>query len=211
MFSIINIKLYCGYRIIHLINLIKKYAEIKYFDFEKESKEYGKKLEYRISEPQYFSDVVRYLLLYIYGGCWFDLDCFFLKSMDSIFKNYSSDICTYQWQYQNHPNGAIFISLLPKSKTLRNNIEFIQNKNRGWGFQEANLTFDSELYMLVFPCSWFDPGWLSDHPFDLNCDNFFEKTDKEYDFDNFFQGSFCFHWHNRWNKNIEEIVLSYNW
>ena len=47
----------------------------------------------------YYSDVVRYLLLYNYGGCWFDLDCFILRSFDPIFKNfYENEICVYQFK-----------------------------------------------------------------------------------------------------------------
>jgi len=27
---------------------------------------------------------------------------------------------------------------------------------------------------------------------------------KPLDFNNFFKGSFCYHWHNRWNKKIDD-------
>ena len=27
---------------------------------------------------------------------------------------------------------------------------------------------------------------------------------KEYTFDNFFYGAFCYHWHNKWNKPIQD-------
>jgi hypothetical protein len=57
--------------------------------------------------------------------------------------------------------------------------------------------------MLVLPCSWFDGGWI-DNPYNLDFHCFFENTDKKYDFDNFFKGSFCFHWHNKWNISIHE-------
>jgi hypothetical protein len=42
------------------------------------------------------------------------------------------------------------------------------------------------------------------NPFNIVTDKFFETTDKNYNFDNFFKGSFCYHWHNKWNKNIQE-------
>ena len=35
-----------------------------------------------------------------------------------------------------------------------------------------------------------------------NHEKFFENTDKQYNFDNFFNGSFCYHWHNKWNNKI---------
>tara|TARA_B110000285_G_C14995299_1_gene548510 strand:+ start:595 stop:759 length:165 start_codon:yes stop_codon:yes gene_type:complete len=43
---------------------------------------------------------------------------------------------------------------------MKNNIEFIINRNRGWGFQEAQLTYNISLEVLVLPCSWFDGGWI---------------------------------------------------
>ena len=120
---------------------ISKYCEIKQFSLEYEQKNTNfitNSFYYR-KELSYYSDVVRYLLLYNYGGCWFDLDCFILRRFDPIFKNYEKDICVYQWEHQNYPNGAIFISLEPKSLSMKNNINFIINRNKGWGFQEANL------------------------------------------------------------------------
>ena len=63
----------------------------------------------------FYSDVVRYLLLYNYGGVWFDLDCFILRNFDPIFSNFENEICVYQWENQYYPNGAIYISLEPNS------------------------------------------------------------------------------------------------
>ena len=96
-------------------------------------------------ELSFYSDVVRYLLLHNYGGTWFDLDCFILRSFDPIFSNFENEICVYQWENQNYPNGAIFVSLEPRSEKMRKNIEFIIQRNRGWGFQEAGLTYDLPL------------------------------------------------------------------
>ena len=153
-----------------------------------------------ITEKQ---NLVRYLLLYNYGGCWFDLDIFFLRCFDPIFFNFENEVCVYQWENQNYPNGAIYISLEPKSVKMRQVIEFIINRNRGWGFQEAQLTYDLPLDMLVLPCSWFNGDWIS-NPYNIGTEKFFEYTDKKYDFSNFFNGAFCYHWHNKWNKQIQE-------
>ena len=178
---------------------IEKYAEIRNFSFRDEKDNtlfintdfnYNRKLSF-------YSDVVRYLLLYNYGGIWFDLDCFFMRSFDPIFYNFENEVCVYRWENQNYPNGAIFISLEKKSEKMKNNIKFIINRNRGWGFQEAALTFDLELDMLVLPCSWFDACWL-----DFRFIPFFENTDINYDFNNFYKGAFCYHWHNRWGNKI---------
>ena len=183
---------------------IAKYAEIRQFSFRDEimNAQFIKTNFYFKRELPYYSDVVRMFLLYNYGGMWFDLDCFILQSFDPIFCNFENEICVYQWEAQNYPNNAIFVSLEPRSEKMRKNIEFIIQRNRGWGFQEAGLTYDLPLNMLVLPCAWFDADWVY-NPFNIGTDQFFEHTDKQYDFDNFFKGSFCYHWHNKWNKKID--------
>ena len=126
---------------------ISKYAEIKYFSLSNEKKNAGLETNdfYYSTLLSFYSDLVRYLLLYNYGGLWFDLDCFFLRSFDPIFFQFENEICVYQWENQNYPNGAILMSLQPKSEKMKKNIEFIVNRNCGWGFQEAQLTYDLPL------------------------------------------------------------------
>lgn len=183
---------------------ISKFAEIKYFSLENEKTNtcFIKNNFYYNKSLSYYSDVVRYLLLYNYGGVWFDLDCFILRNFDPIFSNFENEICVYQWENQYYPNGAIYISLEPNSLKMKKNIEFIIERNSGWGFQEAQLTYDLPLDILVLPCSWFDADWIS-NPYNIGADNFFKNTNTQYNFDNFFSGSFCYHWHNRWNNDID--------
>jgi hypothetical protein len=183
---------------------IEKYAEIRHFSLRNEildTKFITRKFYYK-KELSFYSDVVRYLLLYNYGGIWFDLDCFFLRSFSPIFNNFENEICVYQWEYHNNPNGAIYISLIPKSEKMKQNIQFIIKRRRGWGFHEASLTYDLPLDMLVLPCSWFNADWIK-NPFNIGTDKFFKATNINYDFNNFFKGSFCYHWHNKWNNKIE--------
>lgn len=189
---------------------ISKYAEIKYFslDNKKNNIDFLNIDFYYNKELSFYSDVVRYILLYNYGGTWFDLDCFILRSFDPIFFNFENEICIYQWENKNYPNGAIYICLETKSEKMKKNIEFIVKLNRGWGFQEAHLTYDLPLDILVLPCSWFNADWII-NPYNIGFDNFFENTEKQFDFDNFFNGCFCYHWHNRWNNKIHDnsIIL----
>ena len=182
---------------------ISKYCEIKQFSLENEKakSEFLIDYNYNFEDITFYSDFVRVLLLYIYGGCWFDLDCFFLRNFDPIFKNYENEICVYQWENQYNPNNAIFISLEPKSIKMKKNIDFIINRNRGWGFLQAGLTYDLPLEMLVLPCSWFNGDWIQ-NPYNIGTNQFFENTEKIYNFDNFFTGAFCYHWHNKWNTEI---------
>ena len=86
-------------------------------------------------------------------------------------------------------------------------IDFVIKRNRGWGFQNAELTYDLPLDILVLPCSWFDADFFDfskQNPHNIGFLNFFTNTDTRYDFDNFYKGSFCYHWHNQWNKKIEQ-------
>lgn len=184
---------------------IEKYAEIRQFSFNNELNkvQFINNRIYQFYDLSLYSDIVRYLLLYNYGGVWFDLDCLFLRNFNSLFNNFGNNICVYQWENANFPNGAIYISLEPKSIKMQNNILFIFERNRGWGFQEANLTYDLDLDLLVLPCSWFDASWIS-NPLNLSFNDFFTNTTIDYTFDNFFKGAFVYHWHNRWNNIIED-------
>ena len=182
---------------------IQKYAEIRTFCLANEKRDAGFIGDnfYFSRVLSYYSDNVRYLLLYNHGGVWFDLDIFFLRSFDPIFCNYENEVCVYQWENQNYPNGAIYVCLEARSEKMKKNIQFILERRHGWGFQEANLTYDLPLDMLVLPCSWFDASWI-ENPQNIGIGTFFEDVKEVYTFDNFFKGSFCYHWHNKWNQRI---------
>jgi len=187
---------------------INKYCEIKNIKFDevKNKIKLNNKIFLRRGDLTEIADFIRLVLLYEYGGCWFDLDCFFLRSFDPLFSNYENKICCYQWEKQNYPNNAIFISLQPKSQKLKKVIDFFDNQNTGWRTQH-NCTYKSPIDILVLPCSWFDSDWIK-NPNTVG-HFFFKKTESEYNFENFYKGAFCFHWHNRWNHKIEEnsIIL----
>lgn len=181
---------------------ISKYAEIRQLVLEDLTKDtFLNKYHCEFSMLMFRADYIRSVLLYKYSGCWFDLDCFFLRSFDPLFYHYGSEICLYQWEHQNFPNNAIYICLQPKSESMKEIIEFIIQRNRGWGFCEANITYDLPLNLHVLPCSWFDPSWIK-NPYNLCCDDLFKATTSTYTFDSFFKGAFCYHWHNRWDHTI---------
>ncbi len=196
---------------------IEKYADIKQFVLKNEIKDtflQDKIIKYNITEPHFEiqekANFYRCVLLFKYGGCWFDLDCFFLRNFAPIFSNYENEICLYRWGYQNYPNNAILISLKKYSDKLKKNIEFIITHDKGWGFQRAGLTYNLPLNFLVLPCSWFDGSWVKNPYIEReNFIMFFKKQNKEYNFDNFFKFSFCYHWHNKWNEKIEINSIIY--
>ncbi len=180
---------------------MSKYAEIKPFDKVKEQA--GTPLEgenfFCNPRPSFYSDVVRYTLLHKYGGVWFDLDIFFTRSLDPLLVKYKEEIVVYEWEEQKYPNGALFICLEPRSAKLTAAIEFIKTRNRGWGFQEADLTHDLPLPLTVLPCGWFDPMWLSNDR-GLHFNDFFSIYLSRLTMDSLFPGAFCIHWHNQFSK-----------
>lgn len=182
---------------------ISKYCEIKIFNLYDEMNKTDFINNYKFENSVGYSNLIRKLLLYNYGGCWFDLDCFFLRSFDPIFRNYEDEMCVYQWSNENYPNGAIYISLKPKSTKMEQNIQYIIKLNNGFSFKLAELTYDLPLDMLVLPCSWFDGDWIQ-NSFNIGYNNIFKYTDKEYNFDNFFKDAFCYHWHNKWNDVVDD-------
>ena len=58
---------------------ISNYCEVKQFSLKEESEKtaFLKGYTYNFKDVKYYSDYIRLILLYNYGGCWFDLDCFF--------------------------------------------------------------------------------------------------------------------------------------
>lgn len=189
---------------------ISKYCEIKHLSLndEKIKSSFLKNYNYKFNGITFYSDFIRLLLLYNYGGCWFDLDCFFLRSFEPLFVNYEEEISFHGWEKRNYPGNGIIISLEKKSTKLKNIMEFIKNRNRGWGCQEAMLTYDLPLDIFILPCSWISPDWIR-HSNYMNPLYFFKKSNKKYNFESFHKGAFCYHWHNKWNMSIEDnsIIL----
>ena len=60
---------------------------------------------------------------------------------------------------------------------MKKNIEFILKRNRGWGFQEALLSYDLPLDILVLPCSWFDASWIP-NPYNIKIQDFLKSQVK---------------------------------
>jgi hypothetical protein len=185
---------------------LQKYCEIKNFnlDFEKQNTFLSNiNINNGFNDVTLYSDYIRMILLYKYGGCWFDLDIYFLRCIDPVLVNYENEICVIEWGNENFPNNCLIISLESNSEKLKHIIEYIITRNRGFGFLQANLTYDLPLDFLVLPCAWFDPLMIRQPYTNIKTESFFKTTSKEYTFDNFFNGAFTYHWHNQWNTEIE--------
>ena len=198
-----------------ITNEIRKYCDIKDFSMgEEKNRSEINEVKGTINikdgkDKRFRADFIRCLLLYNYGGCWFDLDCFFLRSFDPMFRKFENEVCLYQWTWWNYPNNAIFISLEPKSDKLKDFIVYVKNRSRGWGCQQASLTFDLPLDILVLPAAWFEATHMAKkdpelYKFHLSSLPFHKPNENIWNFDNFFKGSFCYHWHNSWTEKIED-------
>ena len=192
---------------------IKQYAEIRQFEVDKETQGTfleGYEFEYKEKRPgvKYYSDYVRQILLYNYGGCWFDLDCFFLRCFDPLFATFPDDLCFYD-QTGCSPNNAVILSLRPRAENIEKFMKYMVKRDLGWSFFHPFLTYDEirneDVDILILPCSWFDPMgylWYHNVPNWPGKKDFIEETSEVYTFDNFYQGAFCYHWHNYWRFEV---------
>jgi hypothetical protein len=170
-------------------------------------------LDFYENDLRYYSDFVRLVLLYKYGGIWFDLDIFFLQCIDPILFEFNNEIILYEWEDQNYPNNALFISLVPQDEKLAAIICHLAYQKWGWGFQNFikkvktnTVTYSLPFDVLVLPCEWFDPGWVN-NPWGITCDDFFLENSLYLDKESFFPGCVCFHWHNKWNDVIHKTSI----
>jgi hypothetical protein len=194
---------------------ISEICDIKIFDLKYEIKDTffeRKQIVSRNNQYSYISDIIRYVLLYKYGGVWFDLDIFFLRNIDKLLCNFKDDICVYNWAEQNYPNGAYLQNISKLNPKFEKFVSYLIDRNQGFGFQESQLTFDSPVDLLVLPCSWFDGPFCIDfpEPFDIlsnggpDLKSFFRYTENKVNLDNFAVGAFCYHWHNLWYESYDE-------
>lgn len=140
----------------------------------------------------YASDIVRFVVLYLYGGVWFDLDVLFLRSLDSIhLKRYVS-----QWGTDMCGNAAIL--RLEKGHDLLKEIP--KKFNRPF-YPTSSFKLENDLDLTILPSTFFDILW---RPEDQIPNHLQFKT-----FDDFFKQKelllpkeiYAYHWHNRWKNN----------
>ena len=187
---------------------ISHYAEIREFDLGDQLQRSclsGSDVSVSSESITYYSDLARLLLLFNYGGIWFDLDVFFLRSFDPLAANFGNQIFLYTWSRQGYPNNAIFGSIQKHSSSLAEAMQFIHKRNMGWGFQQAHLSFDLPLNFIVLPCSWFDAGWLDENS-GIGLDAFSPRSEI-FSLSNFFSGAFTYHWHNQWWADIDSSSI----
>jgi hypothetical protein len=196
------------------LNQLKKYVDIKVFDksifdlASGESKNKSKIWQYYSSQngdKRYKTDILRWIILNIYGGVYSDCDTLMLRDLREIkLKNWCSkwgrdlyaEACilklekgsdAYEQMYLNNPGNSQCFNL------------YVDNMPTAWSYKHENLNFIS------LPTAFFDIVWPNqDKNYDFltfnHFDYFFKKTDKQITLNNFFKGCFSYHWHNRWNE-----------
>jgi hypothetical protein len=167
------------------------------------------------------SNLYRLLILYVYGGVWFDLDVLFLKSFSPLLVEYEFDVSLYAWQPYNYnnkrsrwsinyPNNAIILCPQKNSKKLKDAILYINNRRRGFGFQRGNISYTEPIDFIILPCYWFNPQWMgcdADINFSKNLSwpNYFLEGNKKYNLKNFYRGAFSYHWFGSGKKKLNNV------
>lgn len=144
----------------------------------------------------YASDIIRFVVLYIYGGIWFDLDVYFLKDFNSIKLNrYVS-----QWGTDMCGNAAIL--RLEKGHDL---IQKVVGKYERPFYPTSTFKLENDLDLTILPSTLFDILWRGV--------NFIPDNIQFKDLDEFFiveelklpNEIYAYHWHNRWNKELPKF------
>ena len=153
-------------------------------------------------------DLFRLLCLHKYGGVYIDMDVVVLRDFEPILQ--------YEFMYQwgssgtinkwNEPilkqNGAVM--RLKSNSELSNDLlnELIITPAREntmcWGVELYHKVWNKNKNWVTFPCAWFNTEWgmaSTIQPFKKNFEG--NKSDELFD------GAFTWHWHNKWDEDIE--------
>jgi len=139
----------------------------------------------------YASDIIRFVVLQVYGGVWFDLDVLFLRNLNSIHLN------QYVSQWGSDACGNAAILRLEKNHNLIKTI--IKAYDQPF-YPTTTFNIENDLDITIMPGPFFDILWTKS---ELIPENLQFKT-----FDDFFKQEelnlpkeiYAYHWHNRWSK-----------
>jgi len=154
--------------------------EIAYMLIQEREKNYKADLAYA-------SDIIRFVVLYIYGGVWFDMDILFLKSFDSIkMKRFVS-------QWGTDPCGNAAILKLERGHDL---IQKLKNYPKPF-YPTSSFKLENDIDLTILPSTFFDIHWQT--PTDLisfkTWDEFFKQQELTLP-----KEIYAYHWHNRWTN-----------
>lgn len=158
------------------------------------------------------SDIARIIILYKYGGLYFDLDMILLKDMSPLLH---LEFC-YSWSYLNKGNNGL-LRLFKGSQNCLDLMDKYLNTVSPFGLNGQKFflgynqyIFDETINLFCLPSTMFDPVWLlfdkgenSKYSKLNNLDGFFKSTDEN--INTFFNNQiYAYHWHSRNDFNIEK-------
>ena len=190
---------------------LKKLINIKIWDPIEEIKgtilepyiDYYKRTIIEDSRNWIAGDFFRLLCLHKYGGFYFDMDVLILRDLSPL-NNYEF---LYQWgssgTQPSEPNiffnGAIMRlnkGSQASEKLIKETLSIVPApETTAWSSTLYSRIQDNNLN--YFPCAWFNTEWCLKTP-SYNFDAF--KSSGRTDL---FEGAFTWHWHNKWNDEIE--------
>ena len=196
-----------------LIKEIEPFIEIRCYDPIIEAKDTPWERYVELPDDRYDlvqrADAFRFLMLYKYGGVYFDLDIMFLKDLYHLV---NTEFC-YAWEIQPYANTALF-SLQRRGKIATYLLQKAVQQGvaspwRIFWYSDQNLK-----ELLVYPCAYFDPIWQglegTAYPF-THFYSFFRSFDETFvnrlnikTYREFFPGCYAYHWHNQWNAQESE-------
>ena len=203
-----------------------KYVEVKIFDkevfYQATGEQKNKDNIWRIynmshGDRRYRTDMLRWIILNIYGGVYTDADTLLLRDLrDLKINNWANSWGTalrsrcaegcaihlekgsnvYEQMYLNNPTNSQCFLLIDQTSCP---------SAYRWDHENLRLT--------SLPSPFFDLMWAAEQRevdsvnFTGDFSIFFKETERETKLDNFMKGCFAYHWHNWWNA--PELKKSY--
>jgi len=148
-------------------------------------------------------DLFRALILHNYGGCYVDMDSVFLRSFEPLFgKEFM-----YKWSFQKDMISSAVMYLHRHGTVARELLNGILELTAGgthWGCHN-NMRAYAKHPFRIFPAAFFNPEWqiqLTEAE-KAQTPDFGEPFKVNAWTNSMFEGSFVWHWHNRWDEPIE--------
>ncbi len=161
------------------------------------------------------SDYWRIQILNLMGGFYFDLDVLFLKDMSWVI-NYGHPIVQEGYMSENTFNNAILYYPAGHFGLAHwlNRLKTFTHLSWDSVFNSYNYSNLDKFGAKLLPNKVCDNGWIDNPLISLSWDDFFEKQDVDVSIlIDKLSTSFCYHWHNRYNKTVEKenTTVNYFW
>jgi hypothetical protein len=162
--------------------------------------------------PVYYTDTVQYIVLYSYGGVWFDLDTFFLRPLDGLLLTFPRPFVYSYPPVLDCPNGAVFASPRAHHPLMRAAFEAALAKGVQMDFYQGRLFYNTPMPLLVLPGYFFDAAMfygatpLTDF-FEADATRGANSSARRLAV--FKPGAFAFHWHRPRRKVTVHVMSAY--